>query len=284
MADGVVRHHDIGGLHVAEWGPADASAIVAIHGITSSHLAWTELAAAAPDLRIIAPDLRGRGASSTLPGPWGMSRHAADVVAVLDALGLERAPLVGHSMGGFVAQVTAAQYPRRVPGILLVDGGFTLAVPQGFSLENPAALIGPAAARLEMTFETPETYRDFWRGHPSFVGHWTPAVQAYVDFDLVDGRSRTSAEATKQDAIELYGTPEVDAAVAATRPGTTLLTAPRGLQNEVPPLYPQSRLDHWAAELPGLTIVEVPDTNHYTIVMAPAGAAVVAEHARLLTP
>ena len=276
------RHHDVGGLHVAEWGPVDGPAVVAIHGITSSHLAWSEVAAAAPELRIIAPDLRGRGASSTLPGPWGMPRHAADVVSILDALGLERAPLVGHSMGGFVATVTASLHPDRVSDVLLVDGGLTLPLPAGFSTENAAHLLGPAADRLAMTFATPAAYREFWRAHPAFVGHWSPTVERYVDFDLVGGRSRTSADAMRQDAVELYGTAEVDAAVAATRPGTTLLVAPRGLQNETPGLYPPMRLEHWAQTL-DLDIVEVPGINHYTIVMAPEGAAVVADHARRLS-
>lgn len=278
-----MRHHDIGGLHVAEWGPADGPVIVTTHGITSSHLVWQWVAAAAPELRIVALDLRGRGGSSTLPGPWGLERHAADVVAVLDALGLDRVPLVGHSMGGFVANVVASLYPDRVASVLLVDGGLTLPYPPGFSPENATAVIGRAVDRLAMTFESPEEYREFWRGHLALIGHWSPLVEAYVDFDLVGTRSRTSAEAVGQDVVELYGTDVLEAAVAGIRPGTTMLTAPRGMVNEIPGLYPPERLERWAAQLPALRIVEVADTNHYTIVMSPAGAAVVAEHARMLT-
>ena len=54
-------------------------------------------------VRLIAPDLRGRGRSNTLPGPFGMTRHADDMAAVLDFLGVPRAVVVGHSMGGFVS-------------------------------------------------------------------------------------------------------------------------------------------------------------------------------------
>jgi pimeloyl-ACP methyl ester carboxylesterase len=278
-----VRHHDIDGLHVAEWGPPDGPVVVTTHGITSSHLVWQWFAAAAPDLRILALDLRGRGGSSTLPGPWGLERHAADVVAVLDALGFDRVPLVGHSMGGFVANIVTSLYPERVSSVLLVDGGLTLPYPPGFSLENRTAVIGRAVDRLAMTFETPEDYRAFWREHLALVDDWSPLVEAYVDFDLVGKHSRTSAEALGQDVVELYGTPVLEAAVAGIRPGTTMLVAPRGMVNEIPGLYPPERLAQWAAELPALNMVEVPDTNHYTIAMSDRGAAAVAEHARLLT-
>ena len=278
-----MRHHDIGGLHVAEWGPADGPVIVTTHGITSSHLVWQWLALAAPELRILALDLRGRGGSSTLPGPWGLERHASDVVSVLDAFGLERVPLVGHSMGAFVANVVTHLYPERVASVLLVDGGLTLPLPPGFTLENRTAVIGRAVDRLGMTFDTPADYRAFWREHLALVNDWSPLVEAYVDFDLVGTRSRTSAEAVGQDVVELYGTPVLEAAVAGIRPGTTMLVSPRGMVDEIPGLYPPERLQQWAAALPGLNIVDVPGTNHYTIAMSHRGAAVVAEHARLLT-
>lgn len=280
----IARSHDVDGLFVGEWGPVDGEPVVAIHGITSSHLAWAEVAAAAPHLRIIAPDLRGRGASSTLPGPWGMPQHAHDVVAVLDALDLDRAPLIGHSMGGFVANVTASLFPARISGVLLVDGGLTLSFPAGVTIDTAEKLLGPAAERLAMTFESVDDYRAFWKKHPAFADAWSASVEEYVDYDLVDGRSRTSADAMRQDAVELYGTDVVDTAVAGIPFGTTLLTAPRGLQDENPGLYPPAALERWAAALPGLDIVEVSDTNHYTVLMSPRGAAVVAEYAERLTP
>src|SRR5471032_539016 len=107
------RTHDVpvdgGTLRVGDWDPEDPAAptVVAAHGITASHLAWAMVAAAIPQVRLIAPDLRGRGRSAGLPGPSGMARHAADLQAVIQALELPRAILVGHSMGGFVAVVTA---------------------------------------------------------------------------------------------------------------------------------------------------------------------------------
>lgn len=269
-----------GTLHVGEWGPADGAPLLAIHGITASHLAWAELAAALPDRRIIAPDLRGRGASATLPGPYGMVQHATDLAAVLDYLGIATAPLVGHSMGAFVALVTALEHPDRVSSVLLVDGGLTLRLPPGMSLADSTALLGPAAERLAMTFPTREAYREYWKRHPAFASHWSPLIAEYVDYDLVGTepqlRSRTSAQAMRDDSLELYGSAEVVASVAALPAGTTLLTAPRGLLDQTPGLYPADVLQQWQRSLPTLTITEVPDTNHYTIVMTPEGASAVA--------
>ncbi|ERK70058.1 hypothetical protein N136_03613, partial [Leifsonia aquatica ATCC 14665] len=62
------------------WNPEGAaSTLVGIHGITASHRAWELVAAALPGTRLIAPDLRGRGRSSGLPGPYGLTAHADDV-------------------------------------------------------------------------------------------------------------------------------------------------------------------------------------------------------------
>ena len=60
-----------------------------MHGITASHRAWPAVVAALPGVRVVAPDLRGRGRSNSLPGPYGMGAHADDLAAVLDALGVE---------------------------------------------------------------------------------------------------------------------------------------------------------------------------------------------------
>lgn len=270
---------DGGLLHGAIWGSDDAPAILAVHGITSHHLAWADVARTLPDHRLIAPDLRGRGASADLPGPWGMARHADDVVAVLDHLGLDRVPIVGHSMGAFVAAAAAHRHPDRISRVILVDGGLPLELPPGVDASQIDAALGPALARLSMTFESRETYRAFWRGHPAFVDEPPADLDAYSDYDLAGVaptlRPRPSADAVRTDSRELYGAPVVVDALTALA-GATLLTAPRGLQNETPGLYPPAVLARWRAALPQLTVHEVADVNHYTIVMGERGAAAVA--------
>jgi lipase len=260
--------------------------MIAIHGITASHQAWACFAEAFPELRIVALDLRGRGRSNALPAPFGMQQHADDVAAVMDALAIDRATIVGHSMGAFVAVRLAAAHGPRVSGLLLVDGGLPLAPPPGIDRAAAiAASLGPGLARLSMTFATQDAYRDFWRVHPSFVGRWSPFVEAYVDYDLVPTaggfRPATSPDVVAADGRELFGGDGYEDALARLPRGTTMLTAPRGLL-DAEPLYAPAALAEWQKKLPALSIREVPDVNHYTIVMADAGArAVGAEVLRL---
>ena len=104
--------------------------VVAAHGITGNHRSWQGVARALDDdVTLIAPDLRGRGRSADLPGPFGMRAHAADLVAVLDHLELDQAVLAGHSMGAYVAAVAATTDPDRWRRVVLVDGGVPLRCP-----------------------------------------------------------------------------------------------------------------------------------------------------------
>src|SRR5919199_477038 len=111
-----------GFLTVAVAGPRRSSAapvVLGLHGITGSHRALAAVARrlAARGITFLAPDLRGRGASASLPGPYGLDIHVADLMAILDFWGAERAVLAGHSMGAYVATRLAAAWPSRCAGV-----------------------------------------------------------------------------------------------------------------------------------------------------------------------
>lgn len=99
--------------------PADPALLLAM-GATASMLGWPdELCATLADrgLLVIRFDHRDTGASTTLPpgeADYTVEDMAADVIAVLDGYGLERAHLMGMSLGGFIAQMVASQHPERV--------------------------------------------------------------------------------------------------------------------------------------------------------------------------
>src|SRR5690606_31155209 len=276
-------------MHVGVWEPVGgdtlAPTVLAVHGITASHVAWALVAQALPEVRIVAPDLRGRGGSRDLPPPYGMPSHADDVAAVLDMLGVEQVVAVGHSMGAFVSLVLADRHPRKVSALVLVDGGMPLLPPPGVAPEDLAsAILGPAAERLQMTFPDRVSYHAMWRTHPAF-GEWVDLTTAYVDYDLVpaqDGglRPATRVEALHEDIRELVDGDSLLKALTNLRHPASWLVAPRGLMDEVPPLYPRSAQEHWTAQHPEVALTGVEDVNHYTIVMLPRGVQQVVPHVR----
>ena len=254
--------------------------VLCAHGITANHTSWQPLADALGDqFTIVAPDLRGRGGSGTLPGPYSMATHARDLVAVLDHVGVDAAPVVGHSMGAFVAAVMAAQHAERVERVLLVDGGLPLPIPEGLTVDQIlTAVIGPAMTRLSMEFESREAYLDFWRPHPALAAWWSDAIQAYVEYDLApDGppfRSRVSIDAVRGDAEDTLVSDTIQKALEALPRPTSLLRAERGLMNEETPLVP----DALAAAFPRVNdLGVVGDTNHYTMVFVDQGVKAIAD-------
>jgi lipase len=270
-----------GPLTAGVWSAGTKQAVLALHGITASHVSWRTVARSLEDRRsVIAPDLRGRGGSRDLPGPYGMAQHAEDAAELLTNLGVDRVDVVGHSMGGFVAMRFAADYPQRVNSITLVDGGVPLPLPADVPIEElMKATLGPALARLEMTYPTREAYRDFWRAHPAFVDDWNDDVEAYVDYDLIgrepELRSSASGTAVLADSVEQGGGSVADEPWSVITRPITLLRAPRGLLNG-PALYDTDYLADFALHYSNLTVVEVADVNHYTILLKDTGAEAVA--------
>jgi pimeloyl-ACP methyl ester carboxylesterase len=236
------------------------------------------------DWTLAAPDLRGRGHSRDLPGPFGLDRHARDVVTVLRHFG-GRPVLAGHSMGAYVALLARDAHPELVRRLVLVDGGLPLPVPDGTDLDAVLdATLGPAIARLGQTFPSTEAYLDFWRAHPALAAHWTPDVGAYVRYDLTGEpgrlRSRAVEDAVRADGRDVLAEKTfADALQRLTRP-TPLLTAPAGMLGAPPPLIPHDVVEAWQERVPALRPQVVPGMNHYTIMFDKEGAAAVSQAIR----
>ena len=274
-----------GNLQVGLWGPTDRQAptVLLIHGVTASHKAWGMVAQALPGVRVIAPDLRGRGRSNQLPGPYGMPVHAADLARVAQHFSAGPIPVIGHSMGAFVSLVFADLYPHLVSSLLLVDGGLPLQVPEGLDDEQIIdAVLGPAAQRLSMTFESVAAYQQFWKPHPAFVDNWNDVANEYIEY-VLDGaapqlRPATKYQALAEDTAELHRGASLFQALEELRHPVTFLRSPKGLMGAEPGLYTAEYVQSWAQKLHGLKTEEVPRTNHYTIVMDAPGCDVVTGH------
>jgi pimeloyl-ACP methyl ester carboxylesterase len=94
--------------------------VVLLHGFPLDRSVWDEQLAALAGTRVIRIDLRGCGESEASDGPALMEALAGDVAGLLDVLHVERAALVGHSIGGYVALAFFRMYAERVAGLALV--------------------------------------------------------------------------------------------------------------------------------------------------------------------
>lgn len=280
---------DGGELTVGTWGGGDR-VVLASHGITANHRSFAEVAhqlqVRGAGVRVVAVDHRGRGGSASLPGPYGLQAHARDLLTVLDHLEVEQAVLLGHSMGAYVVACAAEAAPERIDGLVLADGALPLPVslPEDADIEEVVrSVIGPALDRLDLTFPSPEAYVEMWQAHPAVGGdYFNDVTEAYARYDLIeDGeggwRSPVDKAAVLEDGRDVLADEQARTAVERLAVPTTLLWCPRGLQDETPGLLPSEVVDAVVSGLAHVTAREVPDTNHYSLLFAPQGAAAVAE-------
>jgi pimeloyl-ACP methyl ester carboxylesterase len=109
-------------FHVTEAGPPDGRPVLALHGWPQHHWEYRDLLAdPPPGLRIIAPDLPGYGWSGPAPHKWAKEDVATDVLALLDALGLDRVLLVAHDWGAAAGYLMVLREPERFEGYLVCN-------------------------------------------------------------------------------------------------------------------------------------------------------------------
>ncbi len=264
-----------GDLAVFRYGPEGGKPVLALHGITSTNRAWQWFAASVvpAGYTLYAPDLRGRGDSNSLPGPFGMEIHARDLVAVIDHLKMAKMDVIGASMGAFVAIALLGVAPDRVSRTVLGDGGILLPLPPGYTVEEILPyVLGPALARLDMTFESREAYRNFWKSQPAFIKGWSPGLDEYVDYDLRGTeplmRASTNKKAVIDDATDEFGNDLLENTLRNLPEEVLMLRSVRGLQNEETPLYPEELLKETLLNYPKIKLITVPDTNHYDMLLS----------------
>ena len=112
----------VNGIRLAYERRGTGAPLVLLHGYPLDHHLWNEVAPLLEDtFELILPDLRGFGGSSSVDTFYAMEDFALDIAALLDHLEIQKAGIVGHSMGGYVALAFARVYPERVSGLGLVS-------------------------------------------------------------------------------------------------------------------------------------------------------------------
>jgi pimeloyl-ACP methyl ester carboxylesterase len=202
---GVAIEHDYvdaGGLrmHVATAGPADGEPLVLLHGWPQHWYAWRRLIGPLSErYRVIAPDLRGFGWTDAPPGSYEKRVLAADVVALLDALGLGRVRLGGHDWGAFAGFLLCLEAGDRISHFAAAGmthlwvqppSGVTATIKQAQRLAYMALLAAPLAGRQVMQ-RVPGFVRTVFRSssvHPErtwsaeemdrYVAQWSEPARA----------------------------------------------------------------------------------------------------------
>lgn len=243
-------------LHVHVFGPDEGRPVLALHGVTGHALRWAVLAEQLPELRLLAVDLRGHGHSPWNP-PWGFEQHVADAVAVLDAHGLDRVPVLGHSFGGAIALHLARIAPERVERLILVDPAL------GLDPDDMLETADEACAG--------ESYPDLAAARADRAQRWEGISDALVDAEI---ENHLVADGDRWRYR--YATPAVVAAWSEmARPA---ITPPPDLPTL---LLPATKVDYvnpaWVdwlrAELGGRLVVVEMDTAHMIYLERPAETA-----------
>ncbi len=166
-------------MHLTEAGAGRP--LLLLHGLGANADAMREeIASLARSFRVIAPDLRGHGRSDR-PAAYTLADHVQDVLALLDDLGLDRADVMGVSMGSYVAQALAVAAPERVSGLVLV-----VTKASGLTSSTARYLAEHAA---EVAGLTPEQVR-LWLGDRMFAPHTPMGVkEAFAELTTEQARA-----------------------------------------------------------------------------------------------
>lgn len=159
------------------FGPEDADPIVLIHGVGLSRQMWVEsLPAFAADHRVVNYDIYGHGESAPLPAKADLSTFSEQIVDLLDTVGIERAAIVGFSIGGMINRRFVLDHPERVSSLVILNAPHDRGEEGQLAVEARAATVRDqgAMATMEAALQrwfTPG-YIDHHPEHADAVRRW----------------------------------------------------------------------------------------------------------------
>jgi lipase len=265
-----------GEVELAIWHSGDGpEPLILLHGITAQHRAFNA-AARYLSRSLVGVDLRGRGDSDKPETGYGLETHASDVVRVLDHVGLQGAVILGHSMGGFVALKTAISYPERVRALVLLDSGWPRVEAGEMSEEQKQEAtaieegLERAFRRLDMTFESPKAYLDFWYPNQNLTpDDLPPDLADYYLYDLEeveDGyRPKASRAAADEDSSSVSSEAPTLEELRSVGCPVALVRASEGFFPGADPLVSDDIKDELARVFDLRSDTRLEGANHYTM-------------------
>jgi 3-oxoadipate enol-lactonase len=214
----VERFLPIRGLQLCLEEQGKGPAVLLAHGMWCDAGMFAELAALlAPRARVLVPDLRAHGRSDVPDRQWSIADLADDLVALLDALEVDRVVLAGFSMGGMAAVEFALRYPGRLAGLALIGTSAATetlvrsaeirALAKLIDLTGPARFLPTEASRA--TFSTP-----FRKSHAREIRRWESVVRAMPPAALSQA---LRAVAGRRNLLDRLGEIRVPLIIAAGR-------------------------------------------------------------------
>jgi pimeloyl-ACP methyl ester carboxylesterase len=198
-------------VHVATAGAPQAPPVLALHGWPQHWWAWRRvIPLLGRKFRVIVPDLRGLGWSSPAPdGDYRKERLAEDAVALLDALGIERAGLLGHDWGGWVGFLACLNHPDRIERFI------ALGIAHPYPQLRPRSVLWPLRLAYQVPLAAPVLGRLLADHVPGFAGLVirlaavrTDAFDAR-DFEVYDATLRGSTTVATYRSFLLRDLPQV---------------------------------------------------------------------------
>lgn len=267
MSEPVLRrvHGDGVKINLAVW-EGKGTPILCLHGITANCRSFDVLARAlTPKHRLLAMDLRGRGRSDRPSSGYSLQHHVRDILAVMDDLGLDRAVVMGHSLGAFISLAFGAEHAERVDRIVLVDGGGKLSPEQ---IDEVFQAIKPSLDRLGQVWPSAEDYLETMRAAP-YIQPWSPFLESYYRYEIeeTEGGVRCNidpAHIREEEADVREVDPESYYARISCR--VLILRATEGLFSPKDLLLPEPVIGKMLQGIRDAARFDVEGVNHYGIV------------------
>ncbi len=240
-----------GHLHYRARGPQGGLPVVLLNSLGNDLRMWESVVDRLPDLYCIGMDKRGHGLSATPDTPWTIDDLAADVVALIDHLGIARALIAGCSIGGIIAQLLGARHPDRVAGLVLSNTAPRVGTQASWDARIAAIREGGLAAIA-----------------PSILERWfAPGFLASDDV------KPWATMLIRNDPAGYIGNCSVLAAVDLTELTPTITAPTLCLTGTVDRSTPPDLVRAMAATIPGAQVLLLEGSGHIPAIDAPEAVA-----------